>query len=87
MVFNSKKEGLDVTTYPSGAKVDRHIELDSARANELATVKAVFENEVKYISNISVIKIALEYFLQHFEQLPEEEGLELLKHYYKEIMI
>ena len=87
MVFNTKKEGITIRTYPSGTKVDRHIELDSTRANELATIKAVFEHEVKYISNISVIKIAIQYLLQNLEELPEEEGLELLKHYYKEIMI
>lgn len=87
MVFESKKQGLDIRSYPNS---DRKLKLvnvyfEPARLTKVDEIKAVYENEVKTVSRIKIIKMAVDNLVKDLEALPSEErAVEYLRELYKE---
>lgn len=85
MVFDSKKEILTINDFPNG--MDRHIYLKQELAQAVATVKAVYESEVRTISYNNLCKIAINYLIESLDELTDEEAIELLKNQHKEVTL
>ena len=85
MVFDNKKEGLDIKAYPNGT--DKHIYLKNELAEALETVKTVYENEVRNISYNTLCKIAINFLIESLEDLDDVEAIELLKTQHKEVIL
>jgi len=84
MLLESKKRELNINEYPNG--MDKHIILDTRRAENLATVKAIYDNEVKDISFNTLFKIAVDTLINSIEELTEEEAINFLTRQYKEAL-
>lgn len=84
MILENKKKELNIIEYPNG--MDKHILLDTRRAENLATVKAIYDNEVKDISFNTLFKIAVDTLINHIEGLTEEEAIRFLTKQYKEAL-
>jgi len=84
MLLESKKRELNINEYPNG--MDKHIILDTRRAENLATVKAIYDNEVKDISFNTLFKIAVDTLINNIEELTEEEAINFLTRQYKEAL-
>lgn len=84
MLLENKKQELDIIKYPNG--MDKHIILDTRRAENLATVKAIYDNEVKDISFNTLFKIAVDTLINSIEELTEEEAIKFLTRQYKEAL-
>lgn len=84
MLLESKKKELDIINYPNG--MDKHIILDTKRAENLATVKAIYEKEIKNISFNTLFKIAVDTLINSIEDLTEEEAIRFLTKQYKEAL-
>ena len=85
MVFDNKKEGLSIKTYPNGT--DKHIYLKGELADKLETIKTVYENEVRNISYNNLCKIAINYLIESLDDLDDVEAIELLKTQHKEVIL
>lgn len=84
MLLETKKKELNIIEYPNG--MDKHIILDTRRAENLATVKAIYENEVKDISFNTLFKVAVDTLINTIEDLTEEEAIRFLTKQYKEAL-
>lgn len=84
MLLESKKKELDIINYPNG--MDKHIILDTKRAENLATVKAIYEKEIRDISFNTLFKIAVDTLINSIEDLTEEEAIRFLTKQYKEAL-
>jgi len=85
MVFENKKANLIINEYPNG--MDRHIYLKTELSESIATIKAVYENEVRSISYNVICKIAINLLINQLEGLTDEEAIELLNNQYKEVIL
>lgn len=85
MVFDNKKANLTINEFPNG--MDRHIYLKQEMAETLATIKAVYENEVGNISYNIIGKIAINFLIENLDALTDVEAIELLKNQYKEVSL
>jgi len=85
MVFESKKQGLNIRSYSDRKLRPINVNFEPARLIEVDTVKAVYGNEVKSISRIKIIKMAVDNLIKDLEALPsEEKAIEYLRELYKE---
>ena len=85
MVFDNKKADLEINEFPNG--MDRHVYLKRELSESLATIKAVYENEVRSISYNNLCKIAINLLVNELDGLTDEEGIELLNKHYKEVIL
>ena len=85
MVFDDKKANLNITEYPNG--MDRHIYLKRELSEAVATIKAVYENEVRTISYNVICKIAINLMINQLDGLTDDEAIELLSNQYKEVVL
>ena len=84
MILENKRKELNIVEYPNG--MDKHIILDTKRAENLATVKALYGNEVKDISFNTLFKIAVDTLINSIEDLTEEEAIKFLTKQHKEAL-
>lgn len=85
MVFESKKQGLNIRSYSDRKLRPINVNFEPARLTKVDEIKAVYEHEVKSISRIKIIKMAVDNLINDLEALPsEEKAIEYLRELYKE---
>lgn len=85
MVFESKKQGLNIKSYTDRKLRPINVYFEPARLTKVDEIKAVYEHEVKSISRIKIIKMAVDNLINDLEALPsEEKAIEYLRELYKE---
>lgn len=85
MVFDNMKENLVINDFPNG--MDRHIYLKRDLSEAMATIKAVYENEVGSISYNVICKIAINLLVNQLDGLTDEEAVKLLNAQHKEVIL
>lgn len=85
MVFDDKKSILAIKEHPNG--MDRHIYLKQELADEVETIKTIYEHEVRNISYNVICKIALNLLIKKLEGLTHEEAIILLRNQHKEVIL
>ena len=85
MVFETKKNEVTINDFPNG--MDRHIYLKHELAESMATIKAVYENEVRKISYNIICKIAINLLIAELNGLTDEEAIKLLTDQHKEVIL
>lgn len=85
MVFDDKKANLKINEFPNG--MERHVYLKRELSEAVATIKAVYENEVRTISYNVICKIAINLMINQLDGLTDEEAIELLKTQHKEVIL
>ena len=85
MVFDDKKSILAIKEHPNG--MDRHIYLKQELADEVETIKTIYEHEVRNISYNNLCKIAINFLIESLDDLTDVDAIELLKNQHKEVIL
>ena len=85
MIFENKKSNLIINNFPHG--MDRHIFLKQGMAEQIAIIKAVYDNEFGVnIPYTTICKIAIHHLISVLNELSEEEAVKLLNTHHKEVI-
>jgi len=84
MLFEEKKKGLKITPSSKHFSFMMESKKDNERLNEIDVIRTVYSNEIKYISKVKIIKIAIDNLINDLEeQASEEEAIEYIRTLYK----
>ena len=84
MLFEEKKKGLKITPSSKHFTLIMESKKDNERLNKIDVIRTVYSNEIKYISNVKIIKIAIDNLFNDLEeQASEEEAIEYIRTLYK----
>lgn len=87
MLFEEKKKGLKITPSSKHFSFMMESKKDNERLNEIDVIRTVYSNEIKYISKVKIIKIAIDNLTQDLEKFEnEEEAVEYLKELYQKAL-